>query len=301
MALRSAIKRGIPPTTHPIQRHPAYEEFINRSNIRDPLSIRKSIERLLREMEHVTLNDLTPAHVDRAVMRLLAEDYDASYVDRMVRSFKAFMKYCAENRYIERNVAPSIKRPHMEKMFMPVVIPPDTIKAFTVYILKNGTADEILYWSCLKAGCRLTEPLEAKVKHIALNLESRTPYIWLGTKTDRRRTRIATIAFDILVKRLDAAKASPDGADEYIITSVKGTIKDRGWSMRERFKKHQMACFGEIKFTPKDIRSTFITNNINAFPEKLMEIAAQCGNSVATIQRHYFNYQEAQEFVGLSD
>ena len=66
---------------------------------------------------------------------------------------------------------------------------------------------------------------------------------------------------------------------------------------RVRLEQIQTACLGKKLFKPKDIRSTMITRNVRLYPEDIIHLAQQVGNSVAVIQQNYLNNSRVRKFV----
>lgn len=298
---------------HPIEATAAFKVYVTRPGLRGADSLRRSLSRFFREMAPVDLRSVEVIHVNQVLQRLSAQGYNTSYTDKLFRLATAFFTWCRELGYIDSNPFKATSAPRVESVFVPTVIPREDIKALHDHILGRGVVEELVLWGALRMGARISEPCMAEVNDVTLD-GTRTfddfmvdMRIRLGTKTAPRMAKQPRFALPAYKKLLDAKGEQPDAPLLYLrgvrLMKPDGTrnIEARVLVARAWFADMQKQLWNEYRYTPKAMRSSFLSTEIVNDPTKIVALAAQCGNSVKVIQSNYLNYFNMPDFQSGED
>lgn len=301
--LRAARNLNSHAHTHPIFTHPVMELYATRMGIKDTITPVKYVMGFLRWLPHMELEDITPEMVDRALRAALYNNLHLEYVKRLLKYLKRFVRFAKV-----RDVA--FKFPHLLERLeelrytaedssvisTPVVLLREVVDTFTKYIYENGTDEDVVLWECLKSGARLSEPLFLRIKGVVFDDANGAIVFYLGTKTRPRMVRQPKRAIPAIM-RLMEGKSPEDlllqmSVNHKWYNPLDMDTRHKFWDTRTNFARKrlydlQRQCFGEVKFRPKELRSTFISSAVSTKPESLPLVAAHCGNSELTILRYY--------------
>ncbi|MCK7495068.1 MAG: hypothetical protein MZW92_31265 [Comamonadaceae bacterium] len=284
---------------HPIASHPLLRAFGDRHGIADLLRPVKGVIALLQYVQPVPLEKVTSEQIDLGAKKALIDGKSPRYVGTMVASFKSFIRFCvAQGAMLQTSLLQGLSMLRYSSAISAadvVVVPKELIDVFTDYVYANGNDEDVVLWECVRTGARLSEPLFVRVKDVLYDSINDVVVLSLGTKTKVRKARQpkrATMAITRLV-----ANRQPD---ELLLTlghrtcqdlsthdARRGFLQSRTIVARDRLYELQMECFGEVKFRPKNMRSSFISSAVSLRPESTALVAQHCGNSVETIVRFY--------------
>jgi len=306
---RRIMTDHLPP--HPIEATEAFKVYISRPGLRGAGSLQRSLTRFFREMAPVKMDGVTVVEINNTLKRLSAKGYNPSYTDKLFRLASAFFTWSRALGYVDSNPFKATSAPRTDTVFIPTIIPKEDIQALHNHIMKRGVIDEIILWGAMRMGSRISEPCMARVKD-ALT-DGRTvdqfivdPKVMFRTKTTARMARQPRFAIPAYRKLLEIKQDSPEAPLLYLkgaplqVPNKQGELEDnteaRCLVARTWFAAMQKEVFGEYKWTPKAMRSNFISQETMSDPSKLVAIAMQCGNSIKVIQTNYLNYFNMPEF-----
>jgi len=295
---------ALPP--HPIEATPAYKNYVTRTFITNKGTLVRAMTRFLREMTPAPLRDITPLHVEQVLQRLTVQGYEKSYIEKLYRRIAGFFGWCRDMGYIDTNPTQMVRPQIPDALFIPVVIPDIDVEAIHRFVMGRAVVEEIILWGALRMGCRLSEICMATVEDALRDRSVQDflvdPRVVLKTKTTPRLAKQPRFALPAYKALLTAKQNTPQAPLLYLagvpIKDRKGNpnIEARCLVARSWFKLVQEQSVGEYRYTPKATRSNFITKELQNDPNKLLAVAAQCGNSVKVIQKNYFNYLNTPEF-----
>lgn len=305
----------LPP--HPIEASEAFKVFVSRPGLRDADSLQRSLTRFFREMAPVKLDTVTVVELNDALERLSALGYDASYVDKLFRQVSAFFQWCRNLGYIDSNPCKATCAPRVDTVFIPSVLEKEDVAALHKHILERGVVEEIILWGALRMGARISEPCMAQIKDAlppgrTLDDFLVDPKVIFRTKTTARLAKMPRFAIPAFRKLLEAKQDDPEapllylkGTPLFVPNRKNGTMEEnkeaRTLVARTWLMNMQKEVFGEYRWTPKEMRSNFISREIMADSSKAMAVAMQCGNSIKVIQSNYLNYFNTPEFASGED
>ena len=292
---------------HPIEATAAYKAYVSRSSLSNKGTLVRAMTRFLREMTPVQLRDVTALHLEQVFQRLTVKGYEKSYIEKLYRRVAGFLGWCRDMGYTDTNAAKMVRPSTPDTLFIPVIIPDADVSALHQFIMGRGIVEEIILWGALRMGCRLSEICMATVAD-ALRGGSVAEFLVdsrliLKTKTSPRLAKQPRFTAPAYRALLTAKEDQPQAALLYLggtpLHTKKGedNIEARCLVARSWFKWVQEQALGEYRFTPKATRSNFITKEIQNDPNKMLAVAAQCGNSVRVIQKNYYNYLNSPEFA----
>lgn len=306
---RRVMTTHLPP--HPIEGTAAYKTYITRPGLRGAATLTRALTRFFREMTPIRLENVTVIQINQVLDRLSAKGYNPSYTDKLFRRASAFFAWCRQLGYIESNEFKATAPARVDSIFIPTLIPVEDVKALHGHILGRGVVDEIILWGAMRMGARISEPCMATVGD-ALNNKTVDEFmadkrVVFKTKTQARlamQPRFTLPAYKaLLTKRFEepdspllylkgVSLVRPDGRG-----GTQPNIEARVLIARTWFAAMQKELWGEYRYTPKAMRSTFISRELMADPDSMLAVAMQCGNSMAVIQKNYLNYINLPEFA----
>lgn len=293
---------------HPIEGSRAYHEFLNRAKVRNPRAARTALQRILRVVSACKLDELTGVHIEHGISLLIADGYAKSYIDRSIRSLNAFCNWAMRNGYLTGNPCDTVSAPKDNSYVEPVVIGEPLLVKIQEYVLGELTVEDALLWAFLRAGCRVSEPCAVRKRDLTIDPASNTAWAVVGWKTRARKIKLPPWAYKFVVAWLTAQSAAPD---DKLLLYLNGRPLDESKSeveqrkqmetrtliARTRLDAWQRTATGEAPtFSPKDMRSTFITKALRANPSKLVEIAKFVGNSPQVLTERYAHLLDQTDF-----
>lgn len=286
-------------TCHPIAQDPLLLAYGQRPGYRDLLTPTKRVLRILGHIPPVPLKDLTALMVEQAAIKLRAEGLKENYVTVCMNSMRCFLRYArARGAEMHPFIVEALHDFRLDKMDYapPVVIATAVIDQFTNHVYKHGTNEDIVLWECLRTGARITEPLMVRAQDVIVDTNTDLVAFRLAVKTKARITRQPKRAIPFIMKLLRGKApdefllryGNPGSLDASTHDGRQILMRNRSITARNRIYALQMGCFGEVKFRPKNMRSSWISHTVSIKPEAVALVAEHCGNSVATILLHYF-------------
>ena len=288
---------------HPIESSTAYAEFLSRAKVRNERAVRTALQRILRTVQPCKLDELTGVHIEHGIALLLGDGYAKSYVDRSIRALNSFCNWAMKNQFLTGNPCESVSTPEDNDYSEPVVISEPLLVKLQDYIVANLTVEDVLLWAFLRAGCRVSEPCAVRKKDLTIDPASQVAHAIVGWKTKARKIKLPPWSYKFVVAWLSANSAADD---DKLVLYLKGLKLDPNAPEREQRKQMeartrlddwQLTATGEeATFSPKDMRSTFITKALRANPSKLVEIAKFVGNSPLVLTKRYAHLLDQTDF-----
>lgn len=284
---------------HPVERTEAFKGYLN--HVGAPDAARPALQLILRTMAPCGLSQLTTIHVDHAVDKLLADGYKSTSVDRYRKILVAFLNWAQVRGYVQKNVAAMAKKPDMRqvKKFSPKSVPDnirDTLDRHYQDPAK-ATVEEMFMWAGFKSGMRISELAMAVTGDIEMKPipgGGFKPYIWMGTKTEKRLVDFPQWVTPALLAILEAAQGDREHPLVYlngikVVWGIKGTIRVRALKLRELFYKVQRELFGKPVANPHAFRSDYITRALKRHPDflTLEAVAKRCGHDPEILREYY--------------
>jgi site-specific recombinase XerC len=292
---------------HPIERTTAFHEYISRNKLRNKRSLECALKRILRVVKHCTLDELTGVHIEHGISILTSDGYSRAYIDRSIRALRSFLNWSMKNRFVIGNATEGVVPPRDRSYSEPVVVPEPTLTKIQEHVLANCTVEDVLLWAFLRAGCRISEPCAVRKKNLMIDPASKTAYAIVGWKTDERKIKLPMWSYRYVLGWLTTNAAVED---DHLVLFLKGTALDlsipendqrrqmdhRTLIARDRINDFQTLATGERTFSPKDMRSTFITKALRANPNKVAEIAKFVGNTPDILIKNYAHLFDQTDF-----
>ena len=305
--MRRILTEHLPP--HPIEATEAFKIYVTRPGLRGRDTLRRTLTRFFREMTPVKMAHVTVVHINQVLERLSVKGCNPSYTDKLWRRSAAFFKWCRELGYIDSNPFAATKPERVDSVFIPTLIPVEDIRALHAHIMGRGMVEEIILWGAMRMGARISEPCMATVGD-ALNGKTVLDFmsdsrVVFKTKTKARlavQPRFGLPAYHAL---LTARQDEPDAPLLYLsgvpLTKIMNGVVERNIEARvlvarNWFNAMQKEVWGEHRYTPKAMRSTFISRELMRDSESMLAVAMQCGNSASVIQTNYLNYINKMQF-----
>lgn len=292
---------------HPIENTDAYEEYLH--YVSSPRTTKYALQVILRNLSPCVLKELTPIAVSHALDKMLADGYKPTTVDRHKRILRAFLNFCQNNGYCNLNAAAVAKKVDMRQVrnFIPPVLQEDMKSKLDAYFRDpaNVSVDMMFLWSGLKGGHRISEVAmvtagDIEMHQVAGNPEEYEPWIWLGTKTNKRKVPFPRWIAPALLAFLESAMGDETrpvmylgGSPVIFAPSPSATTQKRATYARKQFYDHQRIVLGGVYINPHALRADYIRRAYQAYPTMLglESIAKHVGNTPDIIRKHYLNME----------
>ena len=295
--------RSLPP--HPIEKSEAYKEYVSQPGLRDSDSVERSLTRFLRELAPCSLKELTSIHINHGLQRLYGLGYNPSYIKKLFMQARGFFAWCVGMNFLTKNPAFGLKLPRIENPPEVVVIDPEILERMHKHFRENGTIEQQLLWGALRMGARISEPCCATIGDVRLDHTNQCAFVCFRTKTKPRWAKQPRWTFPLYKQRLQeepnpeapllelggCALRRMDRQGKLVFNIDARTIKARAW-----IEEAEQLLFGRDHMKPKDMRSTFISMELERDPTKILVIADQVGNSAQVIQTSYLKHLQVAEF-----